>query len=36
MRASKRRFCSLSLESSQILMSWMPPSTMYFRSRDTV
>ena len=30
MRASKRRFCSLSLDSSQILMSWMPPSTMYF------
>ena len=30
MRASNRRFCSLSLTSSQNLTSWMPPSTMYF------
>src|SRR5215467_8696488 len=29
MRASKRRFCSLSLTSSQILISLIPPLTMY-------
>src|SRR4026207_2210846 len=29
-RASKRRFCSLSLTSSQNLISRVPPSTRYF------